>query len=179
MSKPKLNAKDLPGKVLKSRALDLVPYNGQLYRAFQTRHPDPLGFVPCESRFFDPRIQLDPAKNPSDVFATIYFGGNVETCVLETIIRDNGIGTSGTGIPISKTYMRSWSVAEVTSAAPLRLLDLRGEGCVKNKIPTYAIRARSHLLGQKWAYAIHEHPDQPDGLIFSSRLNDYPQCCLV
>ena len=47
MSKPRFNAKDLPGKDFRSRALDLVPCNGQLYRAFQTRHPDPLGFVPC------------------------------------------------------------------------------------------------------------------------------------
>ena len=98
--------------------------------------------------------------------------------MLETIIRDNGIGTSGTGIPISRAYMQGWSVAEATSAAPLRLLDLRGAGCVKNKIPTDAIRAKSHLLGQQWAHAIHEHPDQPDGIIFSSRLNEGPNVAL-
>lgn len=173
MKKPKLSAKDLPGKDFKGRALNLVPYDGaRLFRAFQTRHPDPLGYVPARNRFSDPRIQPDPKDNPSDVFATVFFGASVETCVLETIIRDTGVGTSGTAIPISKSYMQSWSVAEVSCASPLRLLDLRADGCLQNKIPTDAVRAKSHLLGQLWAYAMLEHPDQPDGIMFSSRLNE-------
>lgn len=173
MSKPKLSAKDLPGKDFKTRRLDLVPHDGSsLFRAFQTKYPDPLGFAPARNRFSDPRIMPDPADNPTDVFATVFFGATVETCVLETIVRDNGVGTSGEAIPISKTYMQSWSVAEVECASPLRLLDLRGDGCIKYKIPTDAVRAKSHLLGQLWAFAIHEHPDAPDGLLFSSRLNE-------
>lgn len=175
MSKPKLSAKDLPGKDFKARALNLVPFDGaQLFRAFQTRHPDPLGYAPSPNRFSDPRIKPDPADNPPDVFSTIFFGATVETCVLETVIRDTGVGTTGTAIPISLAYMKSWSVAKVDCVSPLRLLDLRGDGCIKNKIPTDAVRAKSHVLGQLWAYAIHQHPDAPDGLIFSSRLNEEP-----
>jgi hypothetical protein len=68
--------------------------------------------------------------------------------------------------------MQSWSVTDVVCTAPLRLLDLRADGCLQNKIPTDAVRAQNHLLGQLWAYAIHEHPDQPDGIMFSSRLNE-------
>ena len=128
MSKPKFNAKDFPGKDFKSRMLDLVPFTGsQIFLAFQAYHPDPLGFVPGKSRFPDPRIQPDPTHNPPDVFTTIYFGANVDTCVLETIIRDTGLGTSGPGIPISRTYMKSWSVAEVECSTPLNLIDLRAE----------------------------------------------------
>jgi hypothetical protein len=173
MKKPRLSAKVLPGKDFKTRTLNLVPYDGaRLFRAFQTRHPDPLGYRPARNRFSDPRIQPDPKDNPSDVFATVFFGENVETCVLETIIRDTGVGTSGTAVPISKAYMQSWSVTDVVCTAPLRLLDLRADGCLQNKIPTDAVRAQNHLLGQLWAYAIHEHPDQPDGIMFSSRLNE-------
>ena len=173
MKKPKLSAKDLPGKDFKERALNLVPYEGaRLFRAFQTRHPDPLGYFPVRNRFSDPRIQPDPKDNSSDVFATVFFGASVETCVLETIIRDTGVGTSGTVIPISKSYMQSWSVADVSCISALRLLDLRAGGCLQYKIPTDAIRAKSHLLGQLWAHAVHEHPALPDGIMFSSRLNE-------
>ena len=173
MSKPKLNAKDLPLEDFKSRTLDLVPFTGsQIFRAFQTRHPDPLGFVPGKSRFSDPRIRPDPTHNPPDVFVTIYFGTDVETCVLETIIRDSGIGTPGPDTPVSKSYMRSWSIAKVECSAPLQLIDLRADGCIKNKIPTDAVRSKNHVVGQIWAHAIHEHPQRPDGIIFSSRLNE-------
>ena len=111
-------------------------------------------------------------KSSRILHVTIYFGTDVETCVLETIIRDSGIGTPGPDTPVSKSYMRSWSIAKVECSAPLQLIDLRADGCIKNKIPTDAVRSKNHVLGQIWAHAIHEHPQRPDGIIFSSRLNE-------
>ncbi|WP_170783293.1 RES family NAD+ phosphorylase [Ruegeria lacuscaerulensis] len=144
--------------------LDQVPH----FRAFQTRYPNPLGFRPAPSRFSDPRI----GSGTADAYATVYFGTSVETCVLEAIIRDSGLGAGKEGIPISRKYLQGWSIVQIATTEPLKLLDLRGSGTLSYRIPTDAVRAQSHELGQIWSLAIHEHKDQPDGIIFSSRLNE-------
>lgn len=162
----------LPTQAFFERDLDLVPLdNVAHYRAYQTRHPDPLGFRATPSRFSDPQIE---ENDPKDVYATVYFGTSIETCVLEAIVRDSGLGRDVDVIPISRTYLESWSIVEIAASEPLALLDLRGSGTVANRIPTDAVRAQSHDLGRLWSQAIHNHKDQPDGIIFSSRLNEQP-----
>jgi hypothetical protein len=39
-------------------------------------------------------------------------------------------------------------------------------------IPTDVVRASSHRLGQPWALALWSHPAAPDGILYSSRLNE-------
>ncbi|MCL6286103.1 RES family NAD+ phosphorylase [Ruegeria sp. 2012CJ41-6] len=165
----------LPTEAFHERDLDLVDLDQvSHFRAFETRHPDPLGFRPASSRFSDPGIR----EGETDVYATVYFGTSVETCVLEAIIRDSGLGTGTEGIPVSRRFLQGWSIVQVKAAEPLRLLDLRGSGTMSNRIPTDAVRAQSHDLGQIWSQAIHAHKSQPDGIIFSSRLNEQPNVAI-
>ena len=93
------------------RDLALVPpLAGPLFRAFRSHHPDPLGYRPAPSRFSDPAIGRAGARP----FGTIYLGESIEVCVLETIIRDSGIGLAGGGgIPIAVRELASWSLARV------------------------------------------------------------------
>lgn len=104
-------------------------------------------------------------------YGTIYIGESFEVCVLEAIIRDSGIGLEGAAIPISESELSQWSIAELRPSKSMRLLDLTGGGAVAFQIPTDAIRAKDHSLGQAWSEAIYNHSDAPDGLLFSSRLN--------
>ena len=39
-------------------------------------------------------------------------------------------------------------------------------------IPSDALRASSHRLGQAWSTAHWSHDERPDGLVYSSRLNE-------
>ena len=142
--------------------------NRPFYRAYLSKYPDPLGYKPASSRFSDPRIG-EPSYDP---YGTLYIGESFEVCVLETIIRDSGIGLEGKSIPISVGALSQYKIAELKASEPMRLLDLTGGGAVALQIPTDAIRAKDHTLGQAWSGAIHNHPDAPDGLIFSSRLNE-------
>ena len=170
-----------------ARDLALVPSPaGSFFRAFRSHHPDPLGFRPAPSRFSDPAIGR-PGARP---FATIYLGESVEVCVLETIIRDSGIGLAGGGgIPIAERELRSWSLARaafvptgvgtgawtgtkttVGTGLP-GLLDLRAGGTVLHRIPTNVTGASDHALSRAWAGAIHDHPAAPAGILYPSRLN--------
>ena len=63
-----------------------------------------------------------------------------------------------------------WARIETAAPATLRLLDLRGDGCIRIGAPTDAVNARNHAAGRALGRAIHaEHPTI-DGLLFSSRL---------
>jgi hypothetical protein len=39
-------------------------------------------------------------------------------------------------------------------------------------VPTDAVRASSHRLGQKWSLAFWLHKQRPHGIVYYSRLND-------
>jgi hypothetical protein len=160
---------DLPPGSFGERELHCTDLpNKPFYRAYRSKYPQPLGFKPSPSRFSDPRIG-EPSYDP---YGTLYIGESFEVCVLETIIRDSGIGLEGKALPISEDDLSQWSIAELKASEPMRFLDLTGGGAVALQIPTDAIRAKDHSLGQAWSEAIHNHPDAPDGLIFSSRLNE-------
>ncbi len=40
-------------------------------------------------------------------------------------------------------------------------------------VPTDVAKASSQTLGPAWSMAFHEHPAQPDGIIYPSRLNGH------
>jgi RES domain-containing protein len=61
--------------------------------------------------------------------------------------------------------------AELITVAPLKLIDLRGDRLLQMGVPTDAVRASSHRLGQNWSLAFWSHQEQPDGIIYASRLN--------
>ncbi len=46
------------------------------------------------------------------------------------------------------------------------------------RIPSDALWARDHTLGREWSAAFHDRPAAPDGLLYSSRLNEEPCLCL-
>ena len=60
---------------------------------------------------------------------------------------------------------------EIRVAAPLNLVDFRGDGLIRMGIPTDVARARSQDLGRAWSRAVWSHQAQPDGIIYDSRLN--------
>ena len=59
----------------------------------------------------------------------------------------------------------------VTVQAPLDLVDLRGGAGIAMGVPTDAVRAASHRLGQRASLALYQHADRPDGICYPSRLN--------
>ena len=53
----------------------------------------------------------------------------------------------------------------------MSLVDLRGDGPLRMGIPSDVARGSKQSLARRWSLAIHEHPFQPDGIIYPSRLN--------
>lgn len=107
----------------------------------------------------------------ADRFGVVYVGSTLKVCFLETILRDRGNGRLGDWL-VELTELDAWSCAEIAVEAPLRLVELRGDASARMGIPSDALRASSHGLGQAWSAALWSHDELPDGLIYSSRLNE-------
>ena len=135
-------------------------------RLYQTRFRDPLGYGFGPSRFSDPEVSLLPPER----FGVVYLGSSVKVCFVEAILRDRGAGRTKT-FPIEWRELEAWTCAEIRVAAPLNLVDFRGDGLIRMGIPTDVARARSQDLGRAWSRAVWSHQAQPDGIIYDSRLN--------
>ena len=65
---------------------------------------------------------------------------------------------------------RRWrAVTLISSAAPLALLDIRGEAAYVLGVDTDAVRARRHQPGQLFSEWVHAETDF-EGLLYDSRL---------
>lgn len=134
-------------------------------RIYWSTYPDPLGYGKSPSRFSDPRRRVAASR-----FGVLYLGDSLKVCFLETVLRDRREGLVD-DLPIEEVELTQRRYAEITTTAELHLVDLRGDNAVRMGVPTDVVRARRQNLARRWSLAFHEHPAQPDGIIYPSRLN--------
>jgi hypothetical protein len=143
--------------------LTQAPAGSIWHHIFLDRFPNSLGFGYGSSRFSDPR------KTPR--FGVYYVGQTFEVAFLETIVRDRRNGNPGPLI-ISAADLDAYVHVSITPASALNLLDLRGGNPIAMGVPTNAVLASSHRLGQRLSHAAHDRPEQLDGIWYPSRLNN-------
>jgi hypothetical protein len=141
-----------------------APVGSVWHHVFLDRFPDPLGFGFASSRFSDPR------RNPASRFGVYYVGLTFEVAFLETIVRDRRNGNPGP-LFLSARDLDDYVHVHVTVRTRLDLVDLRGGNAVAHGVPTNAVRASSHRLGQRTSLAVYQRADQFDGIWYPSRLN--------
>ena len=141
-----------------------VPVSSVWHHIFLDRFPDPLGFGFAPSRFSDPR------KKSSSRFGVYYVGETFEVAFLETIVRDQRNGNPG-ALTLSANDLDDYVHVHITLRARLDLIDLRGGNAVALGVPTNAIRASSHGLGQRASLALYQRAERLDGIWYPSRLN--------
>lgn len=135
-------------------------------RIYHERYPDPLGFGKTRSRFSDPRPHADDKR-----FGVLYLGSTLKVCFLEAVLRDRRNGEVG-DYPIGERELIQRLYAEIVVTSPLKLVDLRGDGPIRMGIPSDVAGATPQSLARAWSVAFHEHPMEPDGIIYPSRLNE-------
>lgn len=134
------------------------------HHIFLDRFSDPLGFGFAPSRFSDPR------KNAPPPFGVYYVGQTFEAAFLETIVRDRRNGNPGPLI-LSAADLDAYVHVHVTVQFPLEVVDLRGGHAVALGLPTNAVRASEHRLGQRASLAVYLRVERFDGIWYPSRLN--------
>ena len=148
-------------------SLDLATVDaGERYgRIFLDRFPDPLSYGMSLCRFSDPRRRV-----PGNRFGVLYLGSTLKVCFVEAVLRDEGDGRIS-DLLIDERDLTVRRYAEVEASASLSLLDLRGDGPLRMGIPSDVTRGSKQSLARQWSVAFHDHPAQPDGVIYPSRLN--------
>lgn len=162
-------AKVLPPKGFAGADLQLheVPTGQRFGRIYLGRYPDPLGFGKTPSRFSDPRRRVAANR-----FGVLYLGDTVKVCFLEAVLRDQRDGAIG-DLPMEESELHARHYAEIEVAAPLMMVDLREDGAIVMGVPTDVAKASRQTLARAWSVAFHEHPAQPDGILYPSRLNGH------
>jgi len=154
----------LPGAAFAGRSLILKTVAaGEVWRRmYETAHPDPLGWGPGLSRFSDPT---------GKAFGLVYLGSSAKVAFVESILRDAADGRGGDCL-VEMAEIEKRSLASIRVAAPLRLIDLSGDGPLLMGVPSDVVGAADQSLAQVWSVAFHGHKDQPDGVYYPSRLNE-------
>jgi RES domain len=156
-----------PTRLFADATLDLtrVATGTQFGRIYHQRHPDALGFGKTPSRFSDPRRRSEDKR-----FGVLYLGSTLKVCFIEAVLRDRRNGEVG-DYPIEEAELTQRHYAEIVVTSPLRLVDLRGDGPIRMGVPSDVVGATRQHLARAWSVAFHDHPVQPDGMVYSSRLN--------
>jgi hypothetical protein len=149
--------------------LDVTTFNvgARFRRIYFDRYPNPLGFGKSPSRFSDPRRRI-----PANRFGVLYLGATLKVCFLEALLRDKRNGAVG-DYPLSEAELHARRFAVVKVEAQLSMVDLRTDGGVRMGVPSDVSRASNQHLARAWSAAVHEHPANPDGIVYSSRLNGH------
>lgn len=145
--------------------IETVPRDRTFGRIYWSTYPDPLGYGKSPSRFSDPRRRVAANR-----FGVLYLGDSVKVCFLEAVLRDRRAGLVD-DLPIEEVELTQRHYAEITNREELHLVDLRSDNAVKTGVPTDVIRAQRQNLARRWSVAFYQHPSQPDGIIYPSRLN--------
>lgn len=161
--------KVLPPKGFAGASLQIyeVPAGRRFGRIYLGRYPDPLGFGKTPSRFSDPRPRVATNR-----FGVLYLGETLKVCFLEAVLRDQRDGTIG-DLPMEEAELYDRHYAEIEVALPLRMVDLRDDCAVVMGVPTDVAKASGQTLSRAWSAAFHEHPQEPDGIVYPSRLNGH------
>jgi RES domain len=127
-----------------------------------------------EPLFFGPRPG-DPPKGrfdaPDGSFTICYLGASSEASFAEAFLRGRG------GIFEDRDLI-SHAFSEIESAQPLRMAQLHGPGLLSIGA-TAAIASGPYKASRLWSFALHGHPDQPDGISYRARHDDDTLCAAI
>lgn len=128
------------------------------FRVVAKRHEaNPLGAVPAPSRFSD----------PAGVYAVLYAAASPRCAFWEAVARGRFTGKKRRRLPLGELTERV--LVTLHTASPLRLLDLRGDGCVRIGAPTAAAHDANHAAGRALSAALHALAPEADGVLYASR----------
>ncbi len=144
-----------------SRELPVVESVGPWYRLNPVLYKSALFFDHSGKGRFDDQEQG---------YGILYVGADEYAAFIECFGRAHGARG------VAELALLQRNLVRMTSARPLVLADLTGNGLVKLGADA-RLASGSYLTARKWAQAIWEHPHQVDGLRYHSRHDDTRLCC--
>lgn len=137
-----------------------------------TRRFEPTAYLrctPCSHRATPLGMGYGKTRfaSPTDDFKLLYIAEDLPTGIAETIVRDRFEGAAVRELDI--TDVQPWGVCEVDARAPLRVLDLRRDGCFKLGVSTDIVGAKAQDEPRRFSQELYDTTDL-DGVLYHSRL---------
>jgi hypothetical protein len=104
---------------------------------------------------------------PDNSFGSLYCARDFKTCFFETVVRDR----PDLNIPIADYNDRS-VVQLLLDTTKLKLVAIHGDGAEKLRLKLAELAGASYTYTQTLAKAIHDHANQPHGMVYRSRFDD-------
>jgi hypothetical protein len=143
-----------------------IPQGTTLYRIHRADH-GPIFFSPGTGR--PPAGRFDSATRR---FGILYVGLTFACSFAEVLLRNPGRRI------ISLSEIEARSLAIIRLRADVRMVDLTGPG-----LSQLGLDARFHSGGYDvcgaWADALHNHPEQPAGILYPSRFDPSEHCAAL
>ena len=154
-----------PPADLASRPLPLVDSGrgARFCRIHRAGH-EPIFFSPGPGK--PPAGRFDSATGR---FGVLYAGLGFGCCFAEVLLRNPGRQI------VSLPEIEARCFAVIGLQAPLRLVDLTGPGLSRLGLDARFLSGRYDPCGA-WAEALHDHPEQPAGLLYPSRFDPSGRC---
>jgi hypothetical protein len=147
------------------------------------RHPLPLTTVHAGAswsriyllgvspKYFDPSNK-HRFNSPGGEFGVLYAGSDDRCAFVEAFGRNLGLRL----VSMAELALRGRS--RVEAIKDLRLVDLTGPGLARIRADG-RLTTGDYRVAQRWSLALHRHPDQPDGIMWRSRLDQSKTCFAV
>jgi hypothetical protein len=105
--------------------------------------------------------------SPKNAFKLLYIAKDLPTSIAEAIVRDRFEGVIPRELTLAN--LEGWGVCEVSAVSPLRLLDLRRDGCFRLGVSTDIVGAKAQDEAREFSQELHDDTDL-DGILYYSRL---------
>ena len=128
-----------------------------------------------EPVFFGPGAGIAPGYRfdaPAGEYQVLYVGLNYEAAFIETLLRNPKRRT------VDWADLDIRNMAVLSNDAPLRLVKAHGEG-LSLLGTTAALSTGGYKEARRYSFELWDHPDRPDGLIYSSRHNPNYLCAAI
>lgn len=109
---------------------------------------------------------------PAGQYGVLYRGEDPYCSFIETFGHDTGINV------VSFGDLRARTLARIELRSPLSLVDLTGAGLARIGADNQLCDG-DYAVAQRWALALHDHPDQPGGICFRSRHDPSRVCTAI
>jgi hypothetical protein len=133
------------------------------------RFPRAYRILPTQFVEDDPCTTRRRSRFSDGSHGVLYAALNFETAFIEVLVRDRFVQRDARFIAFEEIRARSCVQLEIIGHHPLRVVDLRGDGCVRLGAPTDAVRARNQSAGRALGRELYAYPDI-EGILFESRL---------
>ncbi len=142
-----------PSADFDSRKLGTTRRTRQWYRVHRVPR-GPLFFGKSGGNRFDA---------PAGEFGVLYVGADAHCAFIETFGHATGVRS------VTEGELAVRGMAVIACRRPVRLLDLTGKGLARIGADARLTSGDDYGLSHRWSKAIHDHPSQPDGILYRAR----------